>query len=66
VAEKANGWKIVITELEKRRKLGYLKCDQLFYSCEGPAMAYLFYTGLGYKIIDGIRLLPIAALWRGV
>ena len=31
MAEKANGWKIVIAELEKRRKLGYLKCERLFY-----------------------------------
>lgn len=99
----------VIAELEKRRKLGYLQCEQLFYyksaggreidvifskddltvaieikntvrpgpkdirnlrefveSCGGPAKAYLLYTGLDYKTIDGIRLLPIAALWRGV
>jgi predicted AAA+ superfamily ATPase len=99
----------VIAELEKRRKLGYLECDQLYYyksaggreidvvfqeketvvaieiknssrpgprdlrnlrefskTMAAPVKAFLFYTGTEYTEIDGIKLLPVAALWRGI
>jgi hypothetical protein len=98
----------VISEFEKRRKLGMLPVDQFFYykSAAGheidlvfeledaiyavevkdtqhpgardllnlkrffqnmnrPVRAYLFYNGEEYKKVDGIRLVPIAALFRG-
>lgn len=31
-----------------------------------PVKAYLFYTGTEYIGSDGIELLPVAALWRGI
>lgn len=98
----------VISELEKRRKLGMLPVDQFYYykSAAGheidlvfeqddtiyavevkdthnpgardmlnlkrfsqnmnrPVRAYLFYNGEEYKKVDDIRLIPIAALFRG-
>jgi predicted AAA+ superfamily ATPase len=98
----------VISELEKRRKLGLIKADQFFYykSAGGneidlifelddtvnaieikstrrpgprelrnlaqfsprrnrPVKRFLFYLGEEYQTIDDIRLLPIAALFRG-
>jgi len=99
----------VIAELEKRRKLGYIKTDQLYYyrnsggreiDCIFEAggivhaieikasetfdkrdishllefvshapqrtKGFLFYLGAEYLEINGIQILPIAALFRGV
>lgn len=99
----------VIAELEKRRKLGYIKTDQLYYyrnsggreiDCIFEAggivhaieikssetfdkrdishllefvshapqrtKGFLFYLGAEYLEINGIQILPIAGLFRGV
>lgn len=98
----------VISEIEKRRKLGFYKADQLFFykSTSGFEIdlvlvekekikaveikstlrpsgkdiknlkefvgmdsknrkGYLFYLGEDYQTIEGIRCVPIAALYRG-
>lgn len=98
----------VISEIEKRRKLGFLNTDQLYFykSTSGfeidliipeknrlraveikataqpqrkdvknlvefvasnpkSAIGTLFYLGDEYRIIDGVRCIPIAALYRG-
>ena len=98
----------VISELEKRRKLGLIPCDQFYYyrsaagreidlifevdqtiyaveikstkkpgprdfqslkqfedRSERPVKRFLFYLGEEYKDVDGIRLIPIGALYRG-
>lgn len=99
----------VISELEKRRKLGFIKTDQFYYyqsiggseidlvfevkntvyaieikATKNPqkkdlrnlkdfaahiskkTKSYLFYTGEAYKELDGVKLIPIASLYRGV
>ncbi|MDJ0761720.1 MAG: ATP-binding protein [Myxococcota bacterium] len=99
----------VIAEIEKRRKLGFIQCDQLYYykSAAGreidlvfedkgrlyaveiksttnpadkdisrlkkfrdevnqPVDCILFYTGEEYGSIDGVKLIPVAALRCGV
>ncbi|MBW1922084.1 MAG: ATP-binding protein [Deltaproteobacteria bacterium] len=99
----------VLAELEKRRKLGFIKTDQFYfyksaagneidlvfevddevYAVEvksstrpGPrdfrnlrsfsdsrkrkVNRYLFYMGTEYETIDDIRMIPVAALFRGV
>jgi predicted AAA+ superfamily ATPase len=98
----------VLSELEKRRKLGFIRTDQFYYykSVAGheidlvfemddtvyaieikatkrpsprdvnnlkhfedrlkrPVRRILFYPGEEYSTVDGIRLVPIAALYRG-
>ncbi len=99
----------VIAELEKRRKLGYIKTDRFYYykSAAGreidlvfelndaiyaieikatanpsprdvrnladfsrqmkrPVKCFLFYTGEAFDSIEDARLVPVAALFRGV
>lgn len=99
----------VIAEFEKRRKLGYLQCDRLYYykSVAGREIdlifesgseiyaieikttrqpsrrdvtnllefskymnkkikMFLFYPGEEYFNIDGVNIVPVAALFRGV
>ncbi len=99
----------VLSELEKRRKLGYIEAEQLFYykssggreidcifesgdtiyDIEIKASAniskkdlrnlisfktesrenirtILFYKGAQYKQIDGVHIIPVAALYRGI
>jgi len=99
----------VLAELEKRRKLGFIETDQLYYyksiggneidcifeangtvnaieikassavgkkdlnnikdyikNSQKTTVGYLFYTGKEYKKIDGINIIPIAALYRGI
>jgi len=96
----------VISELEKRRKLGFINADQFYYyktpagkeidlvfaaggvvyaveikaakapsvkdigsvrdfvqSSEQPARGFIFYLGENYDEIDGIRLVPVTALF---
>ncbi len=98
----------VISEIEKRRKLGFYRTDQLYFyksssgfeidliieephalkaieikSTENPThkdvrallefiavdprkrQGFLFYMGTEYKELNGIRCLPIAAIYRG-
>jgi len=98
-----------MAELEKRRKLGFIETDQLYYyksiggneidcifesngtvnaieikassaigkkdlknikdyikNSQKTTVGYLFYTGKEYKKIDGINIIPIAALYRGI
>ncbi len=95
----------VIAELEKRRKLGFLRCDELHYyrSAGGreidvvletedevlaveikastkpsgrdirtlkefvskkPVRRFMFYTGLEYREVESVLLVPVAALYR--
>lgn len=99
---------LVISELEKRRKIGTIPCDQFYYyksaagreidlvfeldgivyaveikatkrpgprdfqnlkqfedRLERPIKRILFYLGEEYGNMDGIRLIPIGALYRG-
>ena len=99
----------VIAEFEKRRKLGYLQCDRLYYykSVAGREIdlifesgseiyaieikttrqpsgrdvtnllefskymnkktkMFLFYPGEEYFNIDGVNIMPVAALFRGI
>jgi len=99
----------VLSELEKRRKLGFLPVDHFYYykSASGleidlvfemgnflyaveakathnpggrdiqnlrrfvqgaarPAVGILFYSGETYETTDGVRLIPIGALFRGI
>jgi len=99
----------VIAEFEKRRKLGFLKCDRLYYykSVAGreidllfevddqlnaieikhtrnpslrdvsnlvqfskhvskPVNMYLLYTGEEYGQLNGVKIVPVAALFRGI
>lgn len=99
----------IIAEFEKRRKLGFLKCDRLYYhkSAAGkeidlifeiddivyaieikatinPATrdvnnlksfaqkmqkevkSFLIYNGDSYQTIDGVKLIPAAAFYRGI
>lgn len=96
----------VIAELEKRRKLGFIKAEQFFYyktpsgkeidlvfaadgvihavevkaakapsakdlsavrdfvrSSEQPARGFVFYLGESYEEVDGVTLIPVAALY---
>lgn len=98
----------VISEIEKRRKLGFYDCDQLYFyksqsgfeidliipekdslkaieiksslsirkkDCRAlkefvgmdpkKRQAYIFYLGEEYQEMDGIKILPIASLYRG-
>ncbi|MEZ4742823.1 MAG: ATP-binding protein [Bdellovibrionota bacterium] len=97
----------VISELEKRRKLGFYDVEEMYYyqtisgseidlimpfsdhlkaieikatkkptnkdirtlkefmtSSKKKVKGYLFYTGLEYKLVDNIKFIPIAALYR--
>ncbi len=99
----------VIAEFEKRRKLGFLKCDRLYYyksaagreidllfeiddrlhaieikhtrnpaprdvsnlvqfskQLDKPVNLFLFYTGEEYGEINGVKIVPVAALFGGV
>ena len=99
----------VIAELEKRRKLGFIKTDQLYYyksiggneidcvfeigeniyaieikstsrpgkrdirnlkdfseKTEKTVKAYLFYSGKEYGSIEGIQIIPIASMFKGI
>lgn len=99
----------VIAELEKRRKLGFIKCDRFYYykSAAGreidllfeqknelyaieikatknpsfrdvrnltefsaqvkkPVKPFLFYTGEEYRTINGVKCIPVAALFRQI
>ncbi|MCC6220363.1 MAG: ATP-binding protein [Deltaproteobacteria bacterium] len=100
----------VISELEKRRKLGFIKSEQFYYyqsiggsevdlvfqekknifaieikatknpqskdmrnlkdfikdSDKGHIKGFLFYLGTDYLEIDGISVLPVASLFRGI
>ena len=98
----------VLAELEKRRKIGHLPAEQLFYyksrtgheidlvfetgdtlnaveikaarspgprdlqnlkrfvrSLNRPVKAYLVYMGEHYETVEGVRLVPVGALFRG-
>lgn len=99
----------VISELEKRRKLGFIKTDRFYYyrSSAGreidlvyetsdcvhaieikatrkpsakdvrnlvefgkglgqPVRSYLFYLGETYQQVEGVKIIPVAALRRGI
>ena len=45
------------------RDLQHLK--RFARNTERPVKSFLFYTGDSYETVDGIRLIPIAALFRG-
>ena len=99
----------VLSELEKRRKLGFIKTDRFYYyrsvagreidlvfeandsvhaieikatrnpsmkdvrnlvefgkSLERPAKLFLFYLGETYQQIEGVKIIPVAAIRRGI
>ncbi|MBT6325726.1 MAG: ATP-binding protein [Bdellovibrionales bacterium] len=54
---------IKATNNPSQKTLGNLK--KFISTSKQKVKGYLFYTGLEYKVIDGIKLIPIASFYRG-